>query len=279
MANKKISELPSATALSNGGVVELLQSGINAKFDIAGEFRKTRTVTTSDSVLQTDDNSLIIFNSGSPINFTLDQLVASTKVSFLNIGAGAVTFVAGSGVTITGSTTLAAAASTTYPTAFVFYHTATTPRTVVGSAGGGGGGDTWGSITGTLSSQTDLQSALDAKKKVIELACSDETTPLTTGTAKITFRMPYALTLSSVRASLSTAQTSGSIFTVDINEAGSTILSTKLTIDNTEKTSTTAATPPVISDASIADDAEITIDIDQIGDGTAKGLKIYMIGL
>lgn len=33
------------------------------------------------------------------------------------------------------------------------------------SAGGGGGG-TWGSITGTLSSQTDLQSALDGKQAV-----------------------------------------------------------------------------------------------------------------
>lgn len=31
------------------------------------------------------------------------------------------------------------------------------------TGGGGGGGGTWGSITGTLSSQTDLQSALDAK--------------------------------------------------------------------------------------------------------------------
>jgi len=30
--------------------------------------------------------------------------------------------------------------------------------------GGGGGGATWGSITGTLSSQTDLQTALDAKQ-------------------------------------------------------------------------------------------------------------------
>jgi hypothetical protein len=30
-------------------------------------------------------------------------------------------------------------------------------------AGGGGGGTAWGDITGTLSSQTDLQSALDAK--------------------------------------------------------------------------------------------------------------------
>lgn len=112
----------------------------------------------------------------------------------------------------------------------------------------------------------------------IILAPSDETTALTTGTAKLTFRMPYAFTLTGIRASLTTAQTSGSIFTVDVNEAGSTLLSTKLTIDNGEKTSQSAATPPVISDSALADDAEITIDIDQVGDGTAKGLKVTLIG-
>lgn len=112
----------------------------------------------------------------------------------------------------------------------------------------------------------------------LEVACSDESTALTTGTAKVTFRMPRAVTLTEVRASLTTAQSSGSIFTVDINEGGASILSTKITIDNTEKTSTTAAAPPVISDSSLADDAEMTVDIDQIGDGTAKGLKITLIG-
>ena len=112
----------------------------------------------------------------------------------------------------------------------------------------------------------------------IVVACSDESTALTTGTAKVTFRAPHAMLLTSVRASLSTAQASGSIFTVDINESGTTILSTKLTIDNTEKTSVTAATPPVISDTTIADDSEITVDIDQVGDGTAKGLKVTLIG-
>jgi hypothetical protein len=110
------------------------------------------------------------------------------------------------------------------------------------------------------------------------VACSDEATALTTGTSKITFRMPYAFTVTAVRASLTTAQTSGSIFTVDINEGGTSIISTKLTIDNTEKTSTTAATAAVISDSSLADDAEMTVDIDQVGDGTAKGLKVYLIG-
>jgi hypothetical protein len=123
--------------------------------------------------------------------------------------------------------------------------------------------------------KTFAQSGLPTE---VQVAASDETTALTTGTAKVTFRMPYAMTVTAVRASLSTAQASGSIFTVDINEGGTTILSTKLTIDNTEKTSTTAATAPVISDSALADDAEITIDIDQIGDGTAAGLKITIIG-
>lgn len=112
----------------------------------------------------------------------------------------------------------------------------------------------------------------------IAIAASDETTALTTGTAKATFRMPYAFTLTEVRASVTTAPT-GSTLNVDINEGGVSILSTVITIDASEKTSTTAATAAVISDASLADDAEITIDIDQVGSSTAgAGLKVYLIG-
>lgn len=129
--------------------------------------------------------------------------------------------------------------------------------------------------TGLTLSGGTLSAALPIE---IQVACSDETTALTTGAGKVTFRTPCAMTVTAVRASLTTAQSSGNIFTVDINEGGTSILSTKLTIDNTEKTSTTAATPPVISDSSLADDAEITVDIDQIGDGTAKGLKVTIIG-
>lgn len=122
----------------------------------------------------------------------------------------------------------------------------------------------------------------NAPRESIIIACSDETTALTTGTAKVTFRMPYAFTLTAVRASVTTAPT-GSTLVVDINEdtgSGATsILSTKLSIDISEKTSTTAATQPVISDASLADDSEITIDIDQIGSTIAgAGLKVYLIG-
>ncbi len=105
-----------------------------------------------------------------------------------------------------------------------------------------------------------------------EFCLSDETTTITTGTAKVTWRAPSAMTITAVRASLSTVSSSG-IPTVDINEGGTTILSTKLTIDASELTSTSAAAAAVISDAAIADDAEITFDIDVAGTG-AKGLKV-----
>ncbi len=111
----------------------------------------------------------------------------------------------------------------------------------------------------------------------LTVALSDLTTALTAGTAKETIRMPYAFTLTGVRAYLATAQTSGSILTVDINENGVSILSTKLTIDNSEKTSTAAAVAAIISDVNLADDAEITFDIDQVGSGGA-GLKVVLIG-
>lgn len=114
-------------------------------------------------------------------------------------------------------------------------------------------------------------------KECLIIACGDETTAPTAGTSKVTFRMPYAFTLTAVRASLTTAQSSGSLLTIDINESGTTILSTKLTIDNSEKTSTTAATAAVISDSSLADDAEMTIDFDAVGTGGA-GVKVYLIG-
>ena len=126
--------------------------------------------------------------------------------------------------------------------------------------------------------------ASNAKTQAIMFAASDETTALTTGTGKLTFRMPYAMTLfagvSGIKASLTTAGSTSGVTTVDVNEAGSTILSTKLTIDSGETTSVTAATPPVISDTALAADAIITVDIDGLSGGaTEAGLKITLIGI
>lgn len=123
-----------------------------------------------------------------------------------------------------------------------------------------------------------IEEAGELYTEVLERAISDETTDLTTGTAKLTFRMPFGFVLTGIRASVNTAPV-GAAIQVDVNEGGVSIFSTPLTIDAGEKTSVTAATPAVISDATLADDAEITVDIDAVGSTTAgKGLKIVMLG-
>lgn len=135
-----------------------------------------------------------------------------------------------------------------------------------------------GSYYATKNVEFALQYLGARNVQCLPIACSDETTALAVTPGVVTFRMPYAMTLTAVRASLTTAQTSGALLTVNIKQSGTTILSTLITLDNTEKTTTTAATPAVISTASLTDDAEMTIDITQVGDGTAKGLKVYLIG-
>lgn len=112
----------------------------------------------------------------------------------------------------------------------------------------------------------------------IGIACSNEETAIDSTGTKATFRMPFAFGLTEVRANLTSACTTGT-FTVDINKDGTSILSTKLTVDATETTSTTAATAAVISDTDLTDDSEITVDVDDTGDDTAIGLKVWLIGV
>jgi hypothetical protein len=119
----------------------------------------------------------------------------------------------------------------------------------------------------------------------IIIACSDETTALTAGTAKASFRMPWAATLTALTASVKT-DPQGSSLIVDVNENGTTVMGThasqyKLIIETTEKTSTTAAGTNVatITDSALAADAEITIDIDAVGASVAgAGLKVTLKG-
>ena len=117
----------------------------------------------------------------------------------------------------------------------------------------------------------------------VQFACGDETTAIGATGQVLSFRMPFAMTLNAgilgIKGSLVTAGTGVNLLTVDINEAGSTILSTKLTFDATETTSVSAATPVVISDVNLAADSIITVDIDQLDSGgVAAGLKITLLG-
>lgn len=115
--------------------------------------------------------------------------------------------------------------------------------------------------------------------ETISFACSDETTVIQSGNAKITFHAPYNFTLLSIFAGLTTPEPSGQDFLVDVNKNGASVLSTKISIEATEETSLTSASQPVISTSSFTKGDKITIDVDQIGDpfnAAATGLKVYM---
>jgi hypothetical protein len=114
----------------------------------------------------------------------------------------------------------------------------------------------------------------------IIIACGDETTAASTGLAKVTFRMPYAFTLTDARAHATVAPT-GSAAIIDVNDdTGNSIFGTdKISIDAGEKTSVTAATAVDLSVTSFADDEEMTIDFDQVGSSIpGAGYKVTLIG-
>ena len=111
------------------------------------------------------------------------------------------------------------------------------------------------------------------------VACSDETSGLSVGTAKASFRMPYAFTITDIRASVNTAPTGSTLLTIDVGKNGTSILTTKLTFDAGETTTTTAVTQRVISDTAIADDDIIRFDITAVGNSVAgAGLKVTIAG-
>ena len=140
---------------------------------------------------------------------------------------------------------------------------------------GGTGSDNWIAFSMTFWNVSSVT------KKEIMVAASDETTALTTGTAKVTFRAPedmYLMSSNLPRASLTTAAT-GAAFVLDVKDDGTSIFrsGSTLTLDVSEKTSTTAASPCVLSSSYIADDSEITVDISTIGSTVAgAGLKVTL---
>tara|TARA_R110000822_G_scaffold117225_1_gene249326 strand:+ start:229 stop:966 length:738 start_codon:yes stop_codon:yes gene_type:complete len=139
--------------------------------------------------------------------------------------------------------------------------------------------------SGTLTNCTGLPLAgilPEAKTEMIAIALGDEATVLATASTTVpvvTYHMPYGFTLTDVKVGLTVAGTGAGLVTIDVHEAGTTVLSTKVTVDATEKTSGTATTPMVISDSALAVDSLIEIFVDVVDtDNVASGAKVYLIG-
>ena len=137
-----------------------------------------------------------------------------------------------------------------------------------------------GAVATTIGADKVLLSmvAPAAKTECISMAVSDNTTALAVGTV-FTFYMPYAMTLTDIKASLLTAPTGAGLI-VDVHDAGTTIMATdKLDIDVSEFHTKDAGTQPALTDTALANNAKIEIIVDQVGSTVAgAGLVIYLIG-
>lgn len=165
---------------------------------------------------------------------------------------------------------------------FVLTHASNT-----GSFAAGGGVTIHGELELTFQYQTAIAYWIDAnnvllitqKRDVVTYSYVLTDTSLAVTTTDIYLgHLPHDFTVTNVWASCDTAPT-GADIEIDVKEEGTTILSTVISIDATQDHSSDSATPPVISDSSIAQFSKITADIDQVGSTVAgKNIWLYIEG-
>ena len=116
-----------------------------------------------------------------------------------------------------------------------------------------------GTVNNTAEDAAEILS--EAREEVVTVELVGATTLPASQTDAAYYRMPWAATLTAVKANRNGTNSNGSV-TIDVNEGGTSVLSTEITIDVSESSSLDAATPAVISDSALANDALLTFDID-----------------
>lgn len=111
-----------------------------------------------------------------------------------------------------------------------------------------------------------------AGNKFVNVAMSDMTTDLTTGTAKAVWFAPENGTLEAVFIGVHDPSSSG-IVRVDMNDSGGSVFTTRPAIDATEATSITGTNAVLDGTVSFSKGDKFTFDIDDAGTD-AKGLQI-----
>ena len=112
----------------------------------------------------------------------------------------------------------------------------------------------------------------------IQFAATDLTTPFTVSTFDVVIPIPYEFYATEIRANVKTAPTDAELI-FDIKMDAVSLLSTKITIDSGETSSTTATVPAVISTPTLNNDKIITVECTQIGSTIAgAGLTITING-
>jgi len=111
--------------------------------------------------------------------------------------------------------------------------------------------------------------------EVIAVACSDETTVITTG-QKVAFDVPWNFTLTRVYGTLTAAPTVSAL-TVDIEDEGTSLLNAVLSFSTSANNAETSTFASAASTYALTKGDLITIDVDSVG-STNAGLKIFLEG-
>jgi hypothetical protein len=246
-----IGDTEAASAVKKSTAAEL-SPAINAQVTLNAETAsftfaltdrgKTTTISNAGATTATiPPNSIVAF----PVD---------TILVLEQIGAGACTWTPGAGVTINNNANVTLVTNGQHSVSFARQ---TAP-------------DVW-TVYGNVVPLNPIESW--------EFAISDETTALTTGAAKLSWRTPYAITLTDIKADVVTAPTDAAII-IDVHDGATSIMTTdKLTIDATEFSTRDAGTGPTLTDTALAAGALITFDIDQVGSTIAgAGAKVSLIG-
>ena len=93
---------------------------------------------------------------------------------------------------------------------------------------------------------------------VLRLVCGDETTAIAAAVQVHASHMPYPMTVTGVRASLTTGPTTGTML-VDVREEGASILAAPIELTAGETSSTVASNLPFIVDDVLGDAARMTV--------------------
>ncbi len=111
-----------------------------------------------------------------------------------------------------------------------------------------------------------------AANRYVNVALSDMTTDLTTGTAKAAWFAPEDGTLASVYIGVHDPSSSG-VVRVDMNDSGGSVFTTRPAIDATEATSLTGTAAVLDGTVTFVRGDKFTFDIDDAGTD-AKGLQV-----
>jgi hypothetical protein len=139
-----------------------------------------------------------------------------------------------------------------------------------GVPAGGTAGQVLRKIDGT-DYNTEWATPAAAANRYVNVALSDMTTDLTTGTAKAAWFAPEDGTLASVYIGVHDPSSSG-VVRVDMNDSGGSVFTTRPAIDATEATSLTGTAAVLDGTVSFVRGDKFTFDIDDAGTD-AKGLQ------